>query len=185
MKRLLFLLMTILLGMNVSFASDKESKKNAENMALYEQAVKAMEDNKFVIKFHTLEGRRSRIRLDEQTNFFILDGEYTTYQYDTGRRWYGTDIMGGGRHYDYPDIYEGKASDIKIKVDDKGTVKSYVSTILKGRTDIIVVYKLDIRVILKKGSNECKVMWKDKGNPQEIYYGTVHPIGTAEIRKAI
>ena len=42
MKRMLFLLMTILLGMNVSFASDKESKKDAENMALYEQAVKAV-----------------------------------------------------------------------------------------------------------------------------------------------
>ena len=39
----------ILIGVNVSFASNKKEKKKAENMALYEKAVKAMEDNKFVI----------------------------------------------------------------------------------------------------------------------------------------
>ena len=70
MKRILFLLAMILIGVNVSFASNKKEKKKAENMALYEKAVKAMEDNKFVIKIHTLEGRRSRIWLDELTNFF-------------------------------------------------------------------------------------------------------------------
>ena len=59
MKRILFLLAMILIGVNVSFASNKKEKKKAENMVLYEKAVKAMEDNKFVIKIHTLEGRRS------------------------------------------------------------------------------------------------------------------------------
>ena len=59
MKRILFLLAMILIGVNVSFASNKKEKKKAENMVLYEKAVKAMEDNKFVIKIHTLKGRRS------------------------------------------------------------------------------------------------------------------------------
>lgn len=185
MKKFIFLLAVLLLGVGTSFASDKKGEKDAENMALYEQAVKAMEDNKFIIKFHTFEGRRNRARLNQLTNFFVLDGEYISYQYDTGRRWYGTDIMGGGRHYDYPDIYEGKASNIKIEVDDKGNVTFFVSTILKGRKYITVVYKLDIKVTLKEGSNECKVIWKDKGNPRQIYYGTIHPVGATEIRKAI
>lgn len=185
MKRILFLLTMILIGVNVSFASNKKEKKNAENMALYEKAVKAMEDNKFVIKFHTLEGRRNRARLDELTNYFILDSESTLYQFDSGRRWYGTDIMGGGLHYDYPDMYEGKASNVKMDVDNKGNVTFFVSTILKGRRDIVVTYKLDIKITLKEGSNECKVIWKDKGRPNEIYYGTIHPIGAVQLRKAI
>jgi uncharacterized protein YxeA len=42
MKRILFLLAMILIGVNVSFASNKKEKKDAENMALYEQAVKAV-----------------------------------------------------------------------------------------------------------------------------------------------
>ena len=185
MKRILFLLTMILIGVNVSFASNKKEKKNAENMALYEKAVKAMEDNKFVIKFHTLEGRRNRARLDELTNFFMLDGEATLYQFDSGRRWYGTDIMGGGLHYDYPDMYDGKASDIKMEIDNKGNVTFFVATILKGRRDIIVTYKPDMKIILKKGSNECKVLWKEQGVPRQIIYGTIHPIGAVQLRKAI
>lgn len=185
MKRILFLLAMILIGVNVSFASNKKEKKKAENMVLYEKAVKAMEDNKFVIKIHTLEGRRSRIRLDELTNYFILDGESTLYQFDSGRRWYGTDIMGGGLHYDYPDMFDGKASDVNMEVDNKGNVTFFVSTVLKGRKKIIVTYKPDMKIILKEGSNKCKVLWKEEGLPQEIYYGTIHPIGETEIRKAI
>lgn len=75
MKRMLFLLMTILLGMNVSFASDKESKKDAENMALYEEAVKAVKEKKFVVKYHTTDVKEYRYepavrkRLNSLTNF--------------------------------------------------------------------------------------------------------------------
>ena len=60
MKRILFLLAMILIGVNVSFASNKKEKKDAENMALYEKAVKAVQDKKFVVKFHTDDKRFSR-----------------------------------------------------------------------------------------------------------------------------
>lgn len=181
MKRILFLLMTILLGMNVSFASEKESKKDAENRALYEEAVEAMKDNKFVIKFHTLDGKRKRIRLDELTNYVVLDGNSVKYQNDNGRRWYRADY---GGHLHFPEIYEGEASDIEMNVDKKGNITYSMLMMCKGRA---VTHKLKMKITIKKGSNKCEVVWINKryGNVKSYLYGNVYPIGAAEIRRAV
>ena len=69
MKRILFLLAMILIGANVSFASNKKEKRKAENMALYEKAVKAVQEKKFVVKYHTVDGRNRRLKLNGLTNF--------------------------------------------------------------------------------------------------------------------
>jgi hypothetical protein len=82
-------------------------------------------------------------------------------------------------------MFDGKASDVNMEVGNKGNVTFFVSTVLKGRTKILVTYKPDMKIILKEGSNKCNVLWKEEGLPQEIYYGTIHPIGETEIRKAI
>lgn len=179
MKRILFLLMTILLGMNVSFASDKESKKEAENRALYEEAVKAIQEKKFVVKFHTtdVKGYRHepavRKRLNSLTNFLVVDGNTTLSQYDNGRRLYGFNSI-GTPNYHAPKAKEGKVSDVSVQIDAKGKV-----TCILSYDDTPKITE----ITFKKGSNECTIIVKFKGN-KSYSWGTIHPIGGTEIRRA-
>ena len=183
MKRILFLLTMILIGVNVSFASNKKEKKDAENMALYEKAVKAVQEKKFVVKFHTDDGKRFRSdrnvrrRLNSLTNFLMVDGNTTLRQFDDGRRLLGH-YHGGGAYFDYPEIKEGTVSDVNVKVDDKGKVTCTLLTKREGEPDYVV------EITFEKGSNECTIKGGRKGN-KSTSWGTIHPIGETEIRKAI
>ncbi|MBR5193894.1 MAG: DUF4251 domain-containing protein [Bacteroidaceae bacterium] len=183
MKRILFLLTMILIGVNVSFASNKKEKKDAENMALYEKAVKAVQDKKFVVKFHTDDGksyksdRNVRRRLNSLTNFLMVDGNTTFRQFDDGRRVLGHS-HGGGVHFNYPEIKEGTVSEVNVNVDDKGKVTCTLLTKQEGKSDYVV------EITFKKGSNECTIKGGRKGN-KSTSWGTIHPIGETEIRKAI
>lgn len=180
MKRILFLLTMILIGVNVSFASNKKEKKDAENMALYEKAVKAVQEKKFVVKFHTSDESSKRRRLDEQSNFVLIDEKSTMYQYDDGRRWYGHN-HGGIPNYSSPDLFEGEVTDVNWEIDNKGNVTCSVSTSYEEMR----YNNADMKITLKHGSNKCKVIMKKEGCPKLLYYGTIHPIGETEIRKAI
>ena len=181
MKRMLFLLMTILLGMNVSFASDKESKKDAENMALYEQAVKAVKEKKFVVKYHTVDGRNRRLKLNGLTIFFMLNGNTTYRQHDDGRRFWGFS-NGGFPNYESPKMIEGSVSDenVSIIIDAQGKVTCSILY----KSDKGKVFDKVMEISFKKGSNECTVKWKSRGN-KSTSWGTIHPICETEIRKAI
>lgn len=179
MKRMLFLLMTILLGMNVSFASDKESKKDAENMALYEEAVKAVKEKKFVVKYHTTDVKEYhyepavRKRLNSLTNFLVVDGNTTLSQYDNGRRIYGFNSV-GTPNYHAPKAKEGKVSDVSVQIDAKGKVTCILS--YNNNSEIT-------EITFKKGSNECTIIVKSKGI-KRYSWGTIHSIGGTEIRRA-
>lgn len=187
MKRILFLLAMILIGVNVSFASNKKEKKDAENMALYEQAVKAVQEKKFVVKFHTTDKRFSRayhgrrMRLNPLTNFFMLDGNVTLSQQDNGRRSWGYS-HGGFPNYESPKMIEGSVSDenVDIEIDAKGKVTCSILY----KSDNGEIYDRVMEICFKKGSNECTIKWKRRGN-KSTSWGTIHPIGETEIRKAI
>lgn len=187
MKRILFLLTMILIGVNVSFASNKKEKKKAENMALYEKAVKAVQERKFVVKYHTDDVNSSRIdrgkrrRLNPLTNFFMLDGNTTLRQVDDGRRVLGT-YPGGAPFFDYPVMHEGTISDenVDVKVDAKGRV---IFSILY-KSDKGKIFDKVMEISFKKGSNECTIIGGRKSN-KSTSWGTIHPIGETEIRKAI
>ena len=181
MKRILFLLAMILIGVNVSFASNKKEKRKAENMALYEKAVKAVQEKKFVVKYHTVDGRNRRLKLNGLTNFFMLNGNTTYRQHDTGRRYWGFS-NGGFPNYEAPEMKEGSVSDenVSIKIDDQGKVTCSIFY----KSDKGKVFDTVMEISFKKGSNECTVKWKSKGN-NSTSWGTIHPIGETEIRKAI
>jgi hypothetical protein len=176
MKRILFLLAMILIGVNVSFASNKKEKK-AENMALYEQAVKAVQEKKFVVKFHTYDGPKRRIKVNNLTNFLMVDGNSTLRQYDDGRRFWGY-ANGGFPNYESPKMKEGYVSDVLVDIDKNGKVVCTLLYRTEGKPDSFT------EIVFKKGSNKCTMIRHSRGL-KSYSWGTIHPIGETEIRKAI
>ena len=62
-----------LFAINVTYASN-ENQQSSSNEISYEQALKALEERQFIIRFNTLDYRGQRRKhLDNETNFLILE----------------------------------------------------------------------------------------------------------------
>ena len=175
MKRILFI-MVLLMGTIATFA--QEEKTDIVDQLLHEQAVKALEDKKFVIKFNAKHyDRNNRVKYyDDRYCFLEIDGETASYQMYDGRA--DDEPETGLTHA--PVMYQGTASDFSIKQEPNGNI--HFTALLQ------IPYKyLDFwwTIVLKKGSNECIVSKYKKGHKSQGggRVARLFPIGSTTIMK--
>lgn len=165
-----------LFGGCITLMAQDRKDNPVESNVLFEQAVKALEQKKFIVRFNTMDYRSQRRKhLDNETNFLILEDDSIFYQYDDGRREYR---LHGSEFYMAPDVKKGKVEDLKISKDKKDNLKLNMSTKGKGRHS-----SYTIKIVLEKGSNNCVATIKDYwGN--HYYTGTLYPIDATTVMKA-
>lgn len=176
MKRILFCLISLL---GTIAASAQEEQMASVSQSLYEQAVKALEERKFIIKFHAMDykGRR-RQQLDSETNFLILEGDSVLYQEDSGQREFLT--MGGSVIYYFPEVERGNATDVKIKKNDDEYLL-FMSVIVRSSKGTPKRFK--IKLVLKNKSENCVVTKRNHWGNQ-YYMATLYPIDATTVMKA-
>ena len=175
MKRIMFI-MLLLLGNIVTFA--QEEKSDVVDLLLHEQAVKALEDKKFVIKFNAKHyDRDNRVKYyDDKYCFLEIDGETASYQMYDGRA--DDEPETGLTHA--PVMYQGTASEFSIEHEPNGDI--HFTALLQ------IPYKYrDFwwHIVLKKGSNECIVSKHKKGREPQGggRMAKLFPIGGTTIMK--
>lgn len=99
--------------------AEKEAKKaaeDAENMAWFDQAVQALNDQKFVLEADRIEFKRGRfVYVTPSTNFVSMDGNRATIQLAFNGAASGPNGIGGI-------TVDGTASNVEMKTDKKGNV---------------------------------------------------------------
>ena len=172
MKKILFLFV-MLLGVQSVWA---QSSEKSDGNVVFEEAVKALEQKKFIVRFNTMDYRSQRRKqLDNETNFFILDVDSTFYQYDDGRSEYRRH---GSVFYMASDIEKGKVKNIEIGKDKKNNFLLSLSTQGKSRHS-----SYTIMIVLENGTNNCIATLKNYwGN--HYYTGTLYPIDATTVMKA-
>lgn len=175
MKRILFITL-LLLGTIATFA--QKEKPDVVDLLLHEQAVEALQNRKFVIKFNAKHyDRDNRVKYyDDRYCFLEIDGETASYQMYDGRA--DDEPETGLTHA--PVMYQGTASDFSIKHELNGDV--HLTALLQ------IPYKYrDFwwHIVLKKGSNECIVSKHKKGREPQGggRIAKLFPIGGTTIMK--
>ena len=169
MKRILFGMM-LFLGTMVSWA--QEEKTDIVGRLMHEQAVKALKDGNFIIRIYS---NSLNADYDDRYCFLELTEDEVLYQMYDGRA--DKEPWTGVTHA--PIMYQGTASDIRIKHESNGDI--HFTALLK------IPYKsrnLWWNIVLKKGSNECTVSKsKIKGEFKGFYKGKLYPKGTTTVMK--
>ena len=132
MKKFFLMLVAILVGANGLFAQDANKETD---LALYQQAVKAMKDRKFVFKVDRFYDNSRSLKADPSKTYVLMEDEKVAISC-------------------YPDGYggwakEGKSSNYRMKTDIKGNL-SVTMTFRDGFSGSAkFVFKIE------KGSNRC------------------------------
>ena len=179
MRKSILLLIVFLMGLGTIVAFAQEDQKVAVDQSFYEQAVKALEERKFIIKFHTVDykGQR-RKQLNDETNFLILEGDSVSYQEDSGQREFI--INGGSVVYYFPEILRGNATDVKIKKNDDEYLLS-MSVIVKSSKGYPTRFKM--KLVLKNQQENCEITKRNHWGNQ-YYRATLYPIGATTVMRA-
>ena len=153
MKKLLTLLVCIFIaGGAFAQESEKPSHKEkkearkaaeaAEEQAAYKAAIKAISSRDFAIEANRVEFRRGTPEfVNPSTNFVALRGDMATVQLSSNTARQGVNGMGGL-------TLDGKASNFKTTIDNKGNTTFSMSIVGRGITGTI-------KITLTKGSNKC------------------------------
>ena len=158
---------------DVYYIPSKEDKaaicaaRDSANQKLYEQALTALENQCFIIRFETWEGSTGRSLYDNRSTFLELDGEKIAYQKP------GWGLHGLVKHV-------GKASSISMKKDGDGNI--LYSMVL----DIPNVFRgTHVKIVLDPTANKCKVYYRRKYARETNGYdtGVVYPLGTTTVLK--
>ena len=159
MKRLLFLLSMLWVGIAGISAQEVKAEGKSIKESLHEEAVKALEQQRFVVTFHAAEQGR-RMTLDNRRNFLIIDGQKGFFQRcddeDFSKRY-----KSGGVGLTPLKMLESDVVKTEKKCDKKGNITYTV--LLNGRSIAEVKNVKEAKVILKKGSNDVMVEIKYKG----------------------
>ena len=174
MKRTLFI-MVLLMGAIATFT--QEEKSGVVDQLLHEQAVKALENRSFIIRFYS---NSEYDDFDDRYCFLEVDGEKVSYQFYDGRA--DREPWTGVTHA--PVLYHGTASDFSLKNDDNGD--THFTALLK----IPYIYR-DFwwNIVLLKDSNECIVTRhrNTKGGYKYkfigFFKGKLFPIGGTTVMK--
>lgn len=132
MRRFLLLFVLVLIGTEISFA---QQDSEPIDTTLYEQAVKAMNDRKFVFKVDRFYDNSRSLKADPSKTYVLMEDEKVVISC-------------------YPDGYggwakEGKSSNYRMKTDKKGNL-SVTMTFRDGfNGSAKFVFKIE------KGSNRC------------------------------
>ena len=189
MKRVLFLLSMLWVGVAGLFAQEIKAEEKSIKESLYKEAVEALDQQRFVVTFHTAEqGSSMRINLDSRRNFLIIDGQKGFFQScddeDFSKRY-----KSGGVGLTPLKMLESDVVKTEKKCDKKGNV--LYTVLLNGRSIAEVKNVKEAKVILKKGSNDVMVEIKYKGGGRgrragsSVYTGSLHPIGAVAIERGI
>ena len=184
MKRILFSVI-LLLGAMVPWA--QEEKSGVVGQPLYEEAVEALEQQRFVVTFHAGEwGSSRRIDLDSRRNFLIIDGQKGFFQKSVDEDFsYGH--ITGGIGLTPLKMLESDVVKIEKKCDKKGNITCTV--LLKGKDIVGVKNAKEAKITLKKGSNDVEVHVKYNGGGMSrpagssLYIGSLHKIDAAAIER--
>ena len=163
MKQILCIL--ILLNTTILVAQEKE--KGFVDKILYEEALKALENQSFIIRMDTYEWGSGRTLLDNRTNFIKLEKGVVSSKYDDGRA--DSEPWTGVTHL--AKIRTCRAADIEINHDEN------ISVIIP------IDYSNDIegadkaKIVLEKGTNKCVVHFYDKNREFGYSKGKLYSIG--------
>lgn len=134
-----------------------KAEKDAENAMLYEQAIKALEAQKFILRTDKIEYKNGRSTKDP--NYLSVNGEdvyFHKYPFVV--------------NYDDRNPNQGIASKFKMETDKKGNIKVHMGIDRTWHKD----GKLEIK--MEKGSNQCIARLRQAGNYGYLIYGTIHPL---------
>jgi len=141
MKKILFLVIAAILFPMACMSQDekmtKEQKKAAQELALkdlYDRAVKAMEDRKFIVEADELSYQNDKTNpVNPGSNFISLEGEQATIQ-----------IFPGGSFINTRNNFslKGAASNIEMKTNKKGNV-TFRMYVISNDIQLIVSIKMD------------------------------------------
>ena len=181
MRKSILLLIVFLMGLGTIVAFAQEDQKVAVDQSFYEQAVKALEDRRFIVRFHTMDYRgQKRKQLNNETNFLILEGDSVSYQYDDGQREY-LNMDGTTVSYNIPEIQRGYATDVKIKKNDTDNYSLSMSVKVKGTKGTPTKFK--IKIVLVDKTENCIATIKDYWGNQ-YYTATLYPIDATTVMRA-
>ena len=184
MKRIIFLLTTLLLVTSTNVMAQEEQKdkiakkeakkaekeakkaaKKAEKQALYAEALNALTERKFIIKIDRVQIGNGRFNpVDNRSSFFELNDTTTSSQMDEGST------------YSTPKLVYGEASDFNITTDKKGNTTLELT--LREKTSII---PKNIKIRLENESNECSMTIFAKKGTRLYIRGILEPLGKTKI----
>lgn len=136
-----------------------KSAKEATNAMLYEQALKALGEQKFILRTDKIEYRNGRSTT--APNYLSVNGE------DVYFHKYPFVI-----NYDDRNPNQGIASNFNMETDKKGNIQVHMGIDRTWYKD----GKLKIK--MEKGSNQCIARLTRAGNYGYLIYGTIHPLET-------
>ena len=187
MKRVLFLLSMLWVGVAGLFAQEIKAEEKSIKESLYKEAVEALDQQRFVVTFHTAEqGSSMRINLDSRRNFLIIDGQKGFFQRcndeDFSKRY-----KSGGVGLTPLKMLESDVVKSEKKCDKKGNITYTI--FLKGKDFVGAKNAKEAKITLKKGSNDVEVHVKYSGGGvskragSTVYIGSLHKIDAAAIEK--
>lgn len=152
MKKFMLIIALLSFGIGMAFANGPETLKVEENdvktdLVLYQQAMKALKDQNFLIKVNRL-SLRGVYDHDPQKTFSTSDGTYVLLN--------GNDIsisLRSGLVNRYGDGLAGTISDLKLKEDRKGNIIAH--TVMRREKLNSDDRKAILKLSIKKGTNEC------------------------------
>ena len=171
-KTILFLLVTLLPAFVMAQKSSDDiyyvppkkdhaaiqAAKDAENAMLYEQATKALEEQKFILRTDKIEYKHGRSTT--APSYLSVNGEdvyFHKYPFVV--------------NHDDRNPNQGIASNFKIKTDDSDII------LVTMRIDRIWHKDGKLEIKMKKGSNQCVARIGQVGSdPGYFIYGTIHPL---------
>ena len=188
MRRVLLLMACVLFGTGIALQAqttenlskkeikkaEKEARKQAElaeNKILYAAAVKALEDNEFVLEADRVEFKRGRfVYVTPSTNFVSLTDGQAAIQlsFNTGAA--GPNGIGGI-------TVEGKPSGIEMSTDKKGNVN--FKMMIQGSA-----VSASVSIRLQNETNKATVTVNPNFNSNRISFtGTLYPSENSNIFK--
>ena len=182
MKRLLFLLTILSVGIVSVYAQNEtDTKEKSIKESLYQEAVEALEQQRFVVTFHTEDwGSSLRLALDGRRNFMIIDGQKGFFQTNVDSDFSYKNVDRGVGLTPLK-MLESDVVKTEKKCDKKGDI--LYTVVLKGGNLVGAKNAKEAKITLKKGSNDVVVMVKYRGGNTSYKKGSLYPIDAANIER--
>lgn len=182
MKRLLFLLTILSVGIVSVYAQNEaDTKEKSIKESLYQEAVEALEQQRFVVTFHTEDwGSSLRLALDGRRNFMIIDGQKGFFQTNVDPDFSYKNVDRGVGLTPLK-MLESDVVKTEKKCDKKGDI--LYTVVLKGGNLVGAKNAKEAKITLKKGSNDVVVMVKYRGGNTSYKKGSLYPIDAANIER--
>lgn len=150
---------------------ERVALEKAEQAALYQRAVQALNDRKFVLEASDVTFRRGEsVFVNPNTNFVSLQEDNATIQLAFNTHYAGPNGIGGI-------TVEGKASNIINTTDKKGN--TYFSMSVQG-----INVSATVQITMVKGTHRCSAVVTPNFNNNRISFsGFLYPISESRIFK--